>query len=327
MKRTIVTDKALRELVNEVLDNKDYGIPFVPSAEKTPVAVNAVVDPNATQVDPGDPTFNPQDNRELSLAIDNIVKVVPDESIGPFFKRVKQVADDMLCGREQLATQRPTNNMPVEDDKMNKNEQKKVEEAVRKAVRKILAETMNQDNNEKELGPTGGETTVPAGDAAKPEGSASTPPSAGQQRLKWGQKSSSGYEKKELTPFKDIAAATDMSVAGAKQAVDKAWRKSRFIDNMFKGQKDPQLAQQEWMEDLVSRYVHTLNDSNELSAEDFALLMQHPDMVVELPGFQDFQRAELEDAGYFSDIEFDDQGEPLTRDPGYEFDQKGSLKK
>jgi hypothetical protein len=320
MKKTTVTVSAIREMVNEIFDNKNYGTPFAPPAEESPVVVDAGVDPSAVETDPGNPNFRPQDFRELSLAITQLVKVIPDESIGPFYKKVKQVADDLLVSRDgdEIDGKRPHNTSAMTAGDKMKNEQKKVEEAVRRAVRKILIE-MNQggdDQNggdEEELGPTGPGTTVPPGDV---------PPSGGKARKGWGEKASSSYEKKELTPFKDIAAATDMSTAGAKQAVDKSWRKGRFIDHHYPTPEKKQA----FMSDMVKRYIVLLNDSNELSAEDMALLRQHPDMVTELEGFEDFMREELEDMGYYSDIEFTPGGSPIPRDPGYEFDDAGTLK-
>ena len=80
------------------------------------------------------------------------------------------------------------------------------------------------------------------------------------------------------------------------------------------------------MSDMVQRYVTLLNDSNELSVEDFSLLQQHPDMVTDLDGFEDFMKDELEDMGYYSDIEFTPGGSPIPRDPGYSFDDVGTLK-
>lgn len=313
--KTTVTATAIREMVNEVLDNKEYGLPYTPEEDEAPVVVDATVDPSAAVTKPGDPTFNPSDNRELSVAIHDIVKTIPDESIGPFYKRVKQVVDDMLDGRDDLDAKRPThktNTKPGED--VMKNEDKKIEETIRRAVRKILIE-MNQ--NDEELAPTGTGTTVPAGEA-----SAETKPA--KSTRKWGEKASSGLGT-QLTPWKDVASGmTDylrstgdlkadmpgLSVSGAKQMGDKAFRKARFIDSMFRSEEEKQA----YMMDLVNQYIDHLDTSGELTDDDFALMRDNPDIVVGLEGFQEFMMDDLADAGYHPDIEFDKYGRPIPRD-------------
>jgi hypothetical protein len=108
-----------------------------------------------------------------------------------------------------------------------------------------------------------------------------------------------------------VVAQKPVSVSGAKQMGDKAWRKARFIDYHY---NTPEMKQM-FMSDLVDDYVGYLQSSGELTPEDVDLLMDNPDMVTDLEGFQDFMLDQLKDRlGFYPDIEFDKMGRPLDRD-------------
>jgi hypothetical protein len=262
--KTNSSESVLRALVNEVLDDRNISLPYVD--EEMPVVTSAGVDPSESQTDPGDPNYRPQDNRELSIAIDQLVKLVPDEATGTFYKRVKRLSDDIL------------NSTPPGDDTMTAtkrtDEEKKLEEVIRLAVRKHLME-MNEAEAD----------SVPPAEAAPK------------------------YEKRELMPFAQMAQELGMSVAGAKQAVDKAWRKAAFINDQFPSEEQKQA----YVLDLIHQYIDHLDSSGELTDDDFALLRDHPDLVSELDGFQAFMLDDLKDAGFHPDIDFDDRGRPITR--------------
>lgn len=82
--------------------------------------------------------------------------------------------------------------------------------------------------------------------------------------------------------FADIAKEIGMSVAGAKQAVDKAVVKLKFLKDM-----DPDDLSVFVLE-TVKDYIDYLKGSGELTDEDVALLKAHPSTIEELPDFKEF---------------------------------------
>jgi hypothetical protein len=85
--------------------------------------------------------------------------------------------------------------------------------------------------------------------------------------------------------FQDIAAELGFSVAGAKQAVDKAMAKAQWL-----GQLEEESPEE--LEILVlsaiNDYIKLLTKSGELTAADVQLMKDHPDIVRELDGFREF---------------------------------------
>jgi benzoyl-CoA reductase/2-hydroxyglutaryl-CoA dehydratase subunit BcrC/BadD/HgdB len=82
--------------------------------------------------------------------------------------------------------------------------------------------------------------------------------------------------------FEEIATELGFSVAGAKQAVDKALEKAQFIA----------ATDSDEMEIIVlttmSDYIKMLAKTGELSSADVTLLKDHPAIVRELDGFRDY---------------------------------------
>lgn len=85
--------------------------------------------------------------------------------------------------------------------------------------------------------------------------------------------------------FEDIAKAADMSVSGAKQAVDKALLRFKFLHQAM--QDDPE-AVEIMVLTAMNDYINMLNKTGELTAADVQLMKDHPDVVRELDGFRDY---------------------------------------
>jgi hypothetical protein len=83
--------------------------------------------------------------------------------------------------------------------------------------------------------------------------------------------------------FEEIAKELDFSVAGAKQAVDKALEKAKWLAQDI-AEDDLEIMVLTTMND----YVNMLAKSGELSAADVQLMKDHPDIVRELDGFREF---------------------------------------
>lgn len=83
--------------------------------------------------------------------------------------------------------------------------------------------------------------------------------------------------------FKQIADELGFSVAGAKQAVDKALQKAAFLAQQM-SEPEREIMTLEAIKD----YIHHLHSSGELSLADAQLMADHPTIVSELDGFREF---------------------------------------
>lgn len=143
------------------------------------------------------------------------------------------------------------------DNKMKK--ENKVEETVRSKVRSILSEIMPRDSwsySGPEYGSDDEEDVVRRKNVTMTDVDGAN--------------------------FAQIAQELGFSVAGAKQAVDKALLKAQFVASMDKD--DLEITVLQAMDD----YVDYLESSGELTPEDVMLIKDHPDLVRELDGFRDY---------------------------------------
>jgi hypothetical protein len=89
--------------------------------------------------------------------------------------------------------------------------------------------------------------------------------------------------------FADIAKELGFSVAGAKQAVDKAMKKAQWIAQQM---TDFEPGAREEFEIMVLRamkdYIDLLYSSGEVEPEEYELMLNNPDIVRELDGFREF---------------------------------------
>jgi hypothetical protein len=323
MTKVVVTDKALRELVREAMFNKEFS--GWSSNEEGPAAVNPVVDQSAPVTDPVNPNFTPQTKTEFGVAVNQLVKNLPDTEMPGLFTTVKTAIDKEEENKE-------------EDDMEKKAAQggtTQVEEAVRKAIRKELAK-MNprwsknlREARPKEFGPVVGPlppvTKIPAGvhggeymrkfnkhhgdlktmlgkdvDAVVPEPEEVPPSEENPEATETPGVSSTdtpeigkrgAYKSTAIgnmadvngASFEKIATELGFSVAGAKQAVDKALEKAQWI-----GQELEEDDREILVLTAMNDYIKYLTKSGELTSADIQLMKDHPSIVRELDGFREF---------------------------------------
>ena len=116
--------------------------------------------------------------------------------------------------------------------------------------------------------------------------------------------------------FEEIAKELDFSVAGAKQAVDKAIEKARFLAGMEDDDREILILT------AMNDYIKYLAKSGELSPADVQLMKDHPDIVRELDGFREFlhnhiRRARKDDQRVINPVkDADDGGAPQVESVG-----------
>lgn len=289
-----VTEEALREMVKEVLDNKDLGT--VLGADE-PVEVNATVDPSAVVTDPINPSFTPQDKVEFDVAVRNLVKNLPDDKMPSLYKQVKQAVDADKQKEEAKLEQ-----------EMDTDKKKEVEEAVRRAVRRFLNEKSQEQTaaeKEEETGteqPHPEEPATPAADAetatADPDETDSVwDPDAEadeDERMEKMRRAAAEAEEDDddgMT-FKQIDQELGTGgIHNARQEFNRAILKARFMANMDPDDRDILVY------GAMKDYVQLLASSGELSPADIQLLHDHPDIVKTLDGFREFLHTYIKRAG------------------------------
>lgn len=294
MSQITVSEEALRELAKETLDGGHLGDLTVPEDEE-PANVNPVVDPSASVTDPINPNFVPQTKPELDVALHQLTKEVPIDNVPKFYKAVRAELD-------------------AEQDKAEKEEEMKraaqddadhVEEAVRRAVRKTLGEKRLA-----EVGDLPPVKKIPMGvhgdeymyrvqkardDLAGSMGGTNPAAEKAAEEEKSGEpevsKRHGAYKKTAIggmldvggSSFEEIAKELNFSVAGAKQAVDKALEKARWLAQDIDSDSLEIMVLQ-----TMNEYIALLNKTGELSPADVQLMKDHPDVVRELDGFREF---------------------------------------
>jgi len=285
MMKAAISEKALRELVSEILfaDRSGLHMSFEPEG---PVPVNPVVDPSAALTDPSDQNFLPQTRQELDIAIKQVTNGLEIDQVPAFFKAVKAIV-----------------NAEKESEEANMKKQKagvtQVESAIRAKVREVISSL-----NEAELPPV---KKIPYGvhgneymrrvqkardDMAKTFRTVSIEdePEDPDQELD-SPKKRRAYKKTALGGMSDVGGASfdtiakelNFSIAGAKQAVDKSLEKLRFM-MIDMDPDDLEILVLQTMND----YINMLSKTGSLSAADVKLMKDHPDIVRELDGFREF---------------------------------------
>lgn len=318
MTKIVVTKAALRDLVREAFDNVASGAVVLPESfdDDDVVNVNDVVDPSSTQTDAGHPNSKPQNKAELQVAIGTLVDDLPDDQVATVYDRLKssiKVAQDKGDGA------------PKEKKKMDKkdNVEEAVRLAIRKMLAEAWVKGPSGDEiwtdetpkkgkkpsaaapsgplppvKKIPLGQRGGEASSrleknkkdlrhtfklmkddPA-DADDDMSDDSAEPSRTYKSTAIG-----GMSDVQGASFQDIAKDLGFSVAGAKQAVDKALLKAQWLAKL-EGEAPEELE----IITLTSMndYIKFLAKSGELSSADVQLMKDHPDIVRELPNFREF---------------------------------------
>lgn len=89
----------------------------------------------------------------------------------------------------------------------------------------------------------------------------------------------------EGATFEKIAKEAGFSIAGAKQFVEKAMKRFKFMFQMM--QEEPEDVEIFVLENMV-KYIDYLASSDELQPDEVELLKAHPKVIEELPGFREF---------------------------------------
>jgi hypothetical protein len=257
MTTVTVSEKAIRELVGEALDNNDIG-EFIPLPSQPPVHVNNVVDPSAAETDVINPEFTPQTKQEFGIAIRNIVKNVEDERIPKLYDAFHDVVDD---DEKQQKKEEEMKKATQSGKKTKTDVTAKVEEAVRKNVKNMLQEMLPSDYSYS--GTEYGEESDDDVDVPK-------------------KKKLSTMTDVSGATFEEIAKSLGFSVAGAKQAVDKALLKAQFIAKMDSDEREI------FTLNAMNDYINVLKKTGEITSADVQLMKDHPDIVRELDGFREF---------------------------------------
>ena len=320
--RVVISDKALRELIREILDGQGW-------ETSTTVPVNPITDPSSAVTDPINPNFTPQDKTEFGVAMQQMVKNLPDTDLPGVFLAVKTALDrrsekDEIDAATQAAmvagSQEAIDSAGKTDsqnpEKKGKHEGKmptmsKVEEQLRARVRKAILEANGL--TEADLPPVkkipmgvhGGEymrkhqKTV--GDLKKTlgtsvdryenepdepdlpdDGEEGDEEGEGERTPKHAHQAIGALGAVGAASFEDIAKETGMSVSGAKQAVDKTLLRFKFLYELPEDDRELMVL------NAMNDYISMLNKTGELTAADVQLLKDHPDIVRELDGFREY---------------------------------------
>ncbi len=250
-KKIIITKDVLSQLVREALDGEK---------SEGAVNVNSNVDPSASVTDPINPNFTPQNRAELGIKLKDMIKAVPNDKVPTLYKNLKAVVDDVpeIADEEEKA-------MKKQNDKTIQATEKgaTAEALIRKMVRKAISEAEWKD---------------PADAQADEEEASSSPVT----RKAYKDTAIGGMHDVGGASFEQIAKELGFSVAGAKQAVDKALLKARTLVSMDEDELEIFTLQ------AMKDYIDVLNKTGELTPADVKLMHDHPDVVRQLDGFREF---------------------------------------
>lgn len=279
----------VRRLVREALDGVGLGATVVGDSDE-PVNVNDVVDPSESTVDPMNPNFVPRSKVELDNAIGRLTSDVPAGEIPNLYRVVSDAVTSFTKGDEMAKSARAG--------------AKSVEESIRRAIRKVLKEAELPPVRKIPFGVHGDEymrrynktrsglakTFKSGGADDRPEENEFEPtieqePTAepGKKRRAYKTTALGSMVDVSGMSFSDIAKELGFSVAGAKQAVDKALQKARWLSTELDEDDLEILVLQS-----MNEYIDMLNQSGELTPADVALMKDHPDVVRELDGFREY---------------------------------------
>lgn len=305
MQHVIIEESALRDVLREAMESGSNSH----LDPKMPVRVNPVVDPSAAETDPSNSNFIPQNKTELLSALRLMCDVEDDANVPVVYITIKDALE-----KEQ-------------GEEMKKNQS---ESTIRAAIRKMLSEISAAEKRQMAADKLWSE--LPNVDPAKyppvtkvPTGVSSKAGTPAEQRAKFEknkaqlQKTFSTMKTSDLeddsvggvddgpkgrknvmmtdvggSSFKEIAKELGFAAeSGAKQAVEKALDKAKFVTKM-------DLFDPDTLEILVlqsmSDYIDVLSSSGELSPEEVKLLKDHPSLVRELDGFREFLDKDLRKA-------------------------------
>lgn len=242
------------------------------------INVNNVVDKLASVTDTSNFKQTPQDKIEFIVAVKQLIDDVPIDNIPNIYKLIKDVID--------TSSEKTTMS------------NKKIEESVRAVVRKLIAEAQPLPPVKKiPFGVHGAEyernmaasraslnkamkkdldadlKKVTVDDVEEPEVK-----KRAQKATSLGNMLGVGG-----ASFEDIAKELNFSVAGAKQAVDKALEKTRWLTSEI-DEDDLEII----VLNSMNNYIEDLAGTGELTDEEVKMMKDHPAIVRELDGFREY---------------------------------------
>ena len=247
-----ITEARLRYLVKEALDNAEGGSVYTGAPEV--VELSAVVDPIEDSSVPCNPSFTPRDKQEFNVAVNNLVRNLPDDEMPDLYRMLKAGVKGSSEEAKVEATE---------------SKESQAEQVIRREVRRVLRQEGFADASGRGIDYFGGADEALPDEEEKPVAKA--------------RRKMSTMQDVGGATFEQIAAETGLSVAGAKQAVDKAMRRAQFLA------QDLDYDERELIVLTAIRdYLKKLQATGELTAADIHLMSDHPDIVRELDGFREF---------------------------------------
>lgn len=245
----------LEEFLSDVLNNS---VSDTPQHNYEPIVpIRSEIEDENVIVEPpvGDQDFVPLNNVELAKSLYTLAKEVPQEKIKSFYSDVKELLVSLSDGKEIF--------------KMTNEQQ------LRKEIRKLVKEAWEEEGYSV-IDPALDDTAIvdPADAEAEEE--------LAKREL---ERQKRKFRGKQL--YKDIAAATGLSVSGAKGEAVRATKRFIFLMNLA------DLAQGEYdklVNSAMDSYIGYLESSGALSSEEIVDLKDNPDLVRELAGFRDHMR-------------------------------------
>jgi len=266
MKYTI-NKQALKEYISEIMTNPGIGWASPGESGTAPANVSSNVDPSSAITDPSNQNFKPQNKKELEISLPGLVCDISDEDASKVYDAIKDAINN-------------------ENKEMN-NEDKKVEESIRLQIRKLLKEAPLPPVKKIPAGVHGGEYMRNIEKLKKMHKQDPTFKTGNDEEVA----DTSDERSRKNVMMTDVGGASFKQIAqelgyasesGAKQAVEKALSKVKFMAKM-----DP--------DDLeivtllaVKDYIEYLRSSGEFTSADVQLMQDHPSIVSELDGFRDF---------------------------------------
>lgn len=258
----IIDENYVRGLIREALDSQ-------------PIMPNAVVDPSASVTDPINPDFVPNDRQGLEVAFRQLTKDVPIDKVPSLYRALKDLIDDVNEDAEEEFVDK-TNKKTVGGEKLDD----KVEETVRRQVRKMISEI----NPRFDSSYSGIDYGLGSDDDDDDDDLSSKPKRAFKTTAIGNMNDVGGAE------FDTIAKELGFSVSGAKQAVDKALDKARWLAKVDPDERELIVLH------AMNDYIALLQKTGELTDDDVKLMRAHPDVVRELDGFREFLHGKIKAA-------------------------------
>lgn len=292
-------------MVQEAMWNKEFS--GWSANHDEPVKVNSEVDPSIMVTDPVNPDFTPQNKTEFGVAVNQLVKNLSDSEMPQLFNVVKSAIDTKAITQE-------------DEDMKSKAVQggsENVEETLRRHIRKMLSEADLPPVKKIPFGVHGGEAqrhidkskdwlrrsmgkAIDDYEKPAPEEPVNpedptvgdgVPDAPGKRKAykssALGAMDDIDYDEdrgeREPMSFVEIAKELGFSVAGAKQAVDKALEKAQFLARDM-DEDDREIL----ILTAMSDYIDKLNKSGELNPADVQLMKDHPEIVRDLDGFREY---------------------------------------